>query len=193
MKLRKYLKYQCTKFVNYRAHISLPSSSSTTSKRLCSTIILLILFLAVLVQVNAQELSWRKRLGKLREEALEKIFPGVLEYAEAVDRFAIGFVDYRDPLESINWITLYLPGVIFMSSIIFFCIPHVLNFLIFIPKMWFFRLPCLYNFKQSIVRRRRRRDITNFEEHEVMGECDAVNLAHITRQVLQSLSRNGQQ
>lgn len=156
-----------------------------SSKR--DAVVGVLMWLAIIIimapPITATEgLSRNRQFGKLRTEALEELFPGVLDYAEALDRFAIGFVDYRDPLETMSWITMYLPGVVFMTAVIAMCIPHVLNFLIFLPKMWFFSIPCLYHFKQSVLRKRRDSD-------GVMGECNSGDLAHITRQVYNSLLR----
>lgn len=137
--------------------------------------------------------EWNKRLGKLRAEALEELFPGVLAYAKMLDPFSTGYVDYRDPLETISWITLYLPGVVFMTGVIFFFIPHILNFLIYLPKMWFFGIPCLYHYKNSIVRRKRRSNsrqnsrVSDGDGDGVRGECDSGDLTYITKQVYKSL------
>jgi len=132
----------------------------------------------------AVEQDWNIRLGKLRAEGLDRLFPRVKELLEAIDPFGIGFVDYRDPLELISFITLYLPGVVFMLNVLFFMYPHVFNFLLFVPKLWFFNLPCLYSFNTSPFKRKRRRDDAL---NEVTGPCDSVNLAYITRQVYKGI------
>lgn len=185
----KRTKYQCTKF-NYRADLSLPSFLSSMLSRLTNMWYLSFLLMKIMILTDAQteELSWKKRIGKLRAEALENIFPGVRDYAEEVDRFALGFVNYLDPLETISFITLYLPGIVFAWGFLFLSVPHVLNFLILLPKLWFFGLPCLYQFKHSIVRKRRGILTARLNGDEVTREpCEALNLAHITRQVYNSL------
>lgn len=134
-------------------------------------------------------LSLPSRLGILRSKVLDRLFPNVREFWEGVDEFGFNFVDFRDPLELISFITLYLPGVVFMSSVLFFYIPHILNFLIFIPKMWFFRLPCLYQWNEFDAKKRRRRRKRDASADSVftMGPCDQINLTQITRQVYNSL------
>lgn len=129
----------------------------------------------------AVEHDWNVRLGLLRAEALDRLFPRLKTFLEAIDPFGVGFVDYRDPYELISYITLYLPAVIFMINVLFHSIPHVLNFLLFIPKLWFFNLPCLYSFKTA------DSSILLFNEVATTNPCDSVNLAHITQLVYKGL------
>lgn len=141
----------------------------------------------------AVEHDWNIKLGKLRAEALDRLFPRVKETLEAIDPFGIGFVDYRDPLELISYVTLYLPGTLFMLNVLFHMLPQVLTFLLFVPKLWFFNLPCLYSFNTSPLKRggrkmrRKRNDVLLFNEVTTVSPCDSVNLAHITHLVYKGL------
>jgi len=128
---------------------------------------------------------WKLRLGKLRADLLEEIFPRVKGFWERVDPIGISFIDYRDPLEAISLITLYLPGVVFMFLTLFHCVPHILNFFLFLPKMWFYGVPCLYEYSQSwFKRRKRRRSIINEGR---ASACNSVRLSYINSQVHESL------
>jgi hypothetical protein len=158
-----------------------------------------------LLQLNILKLSygqpendiapWKIRFGKLRADVLEKIFPGLKQNWQGADPFSISFFDLRDPLEAISFMTLYLPGMVFMFLTLFHCVPHIINFFLFLPKMWFFAAPCLYEFNQSWFKRRRKRSYNgngNIERADdgnssSMGACDSVRLTYITSQVYNSL------
>lgn len=157
--------------------------------------------------IKAVNYNWFLRLEKLRTEAFDRLFPRELTLLlRALDPYVGpdggGFVDIRDPLEVISYVTLYLPAALFILNVLFFMIPHILNFLIFTPKLWFFSIPCLYSFHMSPLKRRKRslrkgrtrRNAFFFNQNQVAqeedppgGPCDSVNLAHITRLVYKGL------
>jgi len=59
----------------------------------------------------------------------------VIEIWEQVDPYATGFVDVRNPLEIIRYLAFCMPAVCFIYIFFFFCIPTILHFAHWAPKL----------------------------------------------------------
>jgi len=127
--------------------------------------------------------AWREHFGSIRAKGLARLAPGFYEKWKLFDPIATGFVDPSDPLEVINFITLYLPGMLFVLNAVWFCgVPHVFNFLVFMPIMWYFDLPCLYSFNKLLA-------TGNFVEGTAStGPCEPVRVSNLVAQVFKSLT-----